>query len=318
MRQRKEGTITSFDGTQLYYCSEGQGLPLVLCNGILCSIGYWVYARPYFRKFCQVVCWDYPGHGRSALPVDPSHVTVPSYAKDLHALMDSLALQKAVLVGHSMGVQVILEFYRSYPDRVAGLIPICGTYGYPFKTFYGKTWVETIYPAILGFGQRHSRGLETIVKPLLPTSLSFTIARLIGAIHWSLCPKEIMDDYFRHIARMDFEFGIRSLLAMGEHTAEDVLATIKVPTLIIAGDKDRFTPVGIAEKMWRAIPGAELFVIPRGTHTALVEQPSLMNLRVEIFLRDHFQVKKGRAPSKSSYVVSRASGTVARRGIRRS
>jgi pimeloyl-ACP methyl ester carboxylesterase len=292
MRNRQEGSVVSFDGTRLYYCSEGTGVPLVACNGILCSVGYWVYFRPHFRRWCQVVCWDYRGHGKSALPADPSNVTVPCYAEDLKAVIDGLDIPKAVLLGHSMGVQVILEFYKKYPERVAALVPICGTYGHPFKTFYGRAWLEKVYPSLLGFGQRHARGLEKAVKPLLPTRLPFAIAKLIGAIHWYLCPKEIMDDYFRHIAQMDFDFGIRALKAMGSHTAEDVVPSIRVPTLVIAGDRDRFTPVGIAEKMWRTIPGAELLIIPRGTHTALVEQPSLMNLRIEIFLRDHLNLRK--------------------------
>jgi len=57
---------------------------------------------------------------------------------------------------------------------------------------------------------------------------------------------------------------------------------------VIAGEDDRFTPLSVMEKMWRSIPSAEFLVIPRGTHTALVENPLLMNMRIELFLRDHF------------------------------
>jgi len=304
MSARKEGVLSSYDGTSLQYCSEGEGLPLITCNGILCSLGYWVYFRPYFRRTCRVICWDYRGHGKSGLPADPSHVGIDSHCQDLKTIMDGLDIPKAVLVGHSMGVQVILEFYKNHPERVSGLLPICGTYGYPFRTFYGRPWMENIYPPIFTLGERHARDIERIFKPLLRTRLPVPIARLTRAIHWYLCPTEIMKDYFLQISRMDFECGFRSMMAMATHSAEEVLGGIKVPTLIIAGEKDLFTPVWVAEKMWRDIPGAELLVIPRGSHTALVENPSLMNLRVEVFLRDHFQQegfvsKKGRSRTRT-------------------
>jgi fermentation-respiration switch protein FrsA (DUF1100 family) len=88
---------------------------------------------------------------------------------------------------------------------------------------------------------------------------------------------------------------------MEEHAAEDVLETIRTPTLVIAGEDDRFTPLSVMEKMWRSIPSAEFLVIPRGTHTALVENPLLMNMRIELFLRDHFHER--------GYPVLKALGT---------
>jgi pimeloyl-ACP methyl ester carboxylesterase len=77
-----------------------------------------------------------------------------------------------------------------------------------------------------------------------------------------------------------------------------MLERVLVPTLVIAGEKDLFTPVWVAERMATAIPKAELLVMPEGTHTALVENPLLMNLRIEVFLRDHFQ-NQGYRPLKS-------------------
>ena len=312
MNTTKEGILYSYDSTALYYSSEGKGFPLITCNGILCSLGYWVYFTPYFRRHYRVISWDYRGHGKSGLPADPANVTMISHCQDLKSLMDALDVPQAILVGHSMGVQVILEFYKNYPDRVAGLIPVCGTYGHPFRTFYGKDWMEKFYPLLLQNGERHAKGIENVFKPLLQTRLPVPIARLIGAIHWYRCPTEIMIDYFQHISTMDFEFGCRSLMAMGEHSAEDILGAIAVPTLIIAGDKDLFTPVWIAEKMWRSIPGAELLIIPNGTHTALVEAPALMNLRIETFLRDHFQHRRPGVRERRSTAPS---ARTARKGI---
>jgi pimeloyl-ACP methyl ester carboxylesterase len=212
--------------------------------------------------------------------------------------MDHLEIPRAVLVGHSMGVQVILEFYRRDPNRALGLIPVLGTYGKPFQTFYGMQWPEKVFPSLLRTCAKYANLIARITKPLLRTGVPVPLARMSGAIHWHLCPTEIMKDYFLQISTMDFRMGFRALLAMSEHSAEDVLKQICVPTLIVAGEKDPFTPPGVSEKMWRLIPGAELITIPRGTHTAMVENPLLMQLRMEVFLRDHF-LGQGYQPLKA-------------------
>ncbi len=287
MMASEEGYVSSYDGTRIHYRAEGDGTPLIACNGVLCSHGYWVYFRRFFRSRCRSVVWDYRGHGRSELPTHGSRIGIPSYCHDLKSVLDGLKIRKAVLVGHSMGVQVILEFYRRHPERVAALVPVCGTYAHAFRTFFGIEWLEKVLPPVLKAGERHAGAVARVLKPLLRSPLSDPVARLSGSINWYLCPREIMEDYFRHMASLDFRFTARALRAMEDHSAEDVLGTIDVPTLVIAGEKDRMTPLWVMEKMWQSIRGAELLVIPKGTHTALVENPLLMNLRIELFLRDH-------------------------------
>jgi len=298
MKAIQEGYTRSYDGTRIYYRAEGQGFPLVTCNGVLCSYGYWVYLRRFFRSRCRVVVWDYRGHGSSELPAHLSRVSIGSYCDDLKSVLDGLQIQKAVLLGHSMGVQVILEFYRRYPERVAALIPVCGTYAHAFRTLFGMRWLEDVLPPLLRAGEGHAELVARVLKPLLRSGIPDPIARLSGGINWYLCPGDIMEDYFGHIATLDFRMAGRALLAMEDHTAEDVLGTIEIPTLVVAGEQDRITPLWVMEKIWKSIPGAEHLVIPRGTHTALVEDPLLMNLRIELFLRDRF-LGEGFPPSKA-------------------
>jgi len=288
MKEAEEGHVPSFDGTRIYYRAEGEGFPLVACNGALCSSGYWLYFRRFFRNRSRVVVWDYRGHGGSELPTHLFRISIGAYCRDLKAVLDKLEVEKAVLLGHSMGVQVILEFYRKYPERVAALLPVCGTSAHAFRTFYGMRWPERFVPPLLRAGERYADAVARILKPLLRTWIPDPLARLSGAVNWYLCPREIMEDYFRHMASLDFRLAARALLAMEEHAAEDVLETIRTPALVIAGEDDRFTPLSVMEAMWRSIPGAEFLVIPKGTHTALVENPLLMNMRIELFLRDHF------------------------------
>src|SRR5205823_5836210 len=74
-----------------------------------------------------------------------------------------------------------------------------------------------------------------------------------------------------------------------EHTAEDVLKTIQVPTLNVAGELDQFTPMWTSKKMNQLIPKSELFIMHSATDAGLVEQPDLINFRIEKFVRERVQ-----------------------------
>jgi len=110
------------------------------------------------------------------------------------------------------------------------------------------------------------------------------------------------EDIFRDLAKEFATLDVRSYMtifkSLGEHNAKDVLAKISVPVLVISGDRDPFTPKKVAEKMARKIPGAEICVIPGGTHYAPVEYPELVNLRVEKFFREKGLSSPGTAPRK--------------------
>ena len=112
MKKEREGYTRSADGTEIYFRSEGEGFPIIACNGILCSTGYWEYLRPFFRDRCQVVTWDYRGHGKSDLPEDMQRHTMDDFDADLLAVQNELKIDKALLIGHSMGVQLILAARR--------------------------------------------------------------------------------------------------------------------------------------------------------------------------------------------------------------
>jgi pimeloyl-ACP methyl ester carboxylesterase len=87
------------------------------------------------------------------------------------------------------------------------------------------------------------------------------------------------------LTHVDFPMFLRMLRAAGEHTAGDILPTVDVPVLVIAGERDMFTPAFLATAMAEALPKGELLVVPRGTHVAPIEQPELVDERVVAFLR---------------------------------
>src|SRR5262249_12155256 len=86
------------------------------------------------------------------------------------------------------------------------------------------------------------------------------------------------------MARVDPMLFMEMLLHAGRHSARDLLPEIDLPTLVVAGDRDGFTPVGLSRAMADLIPGAELLVVVGGSHTAPIERPELVGETVLGFL----------------------------------
>jgi hypothetical protein len=85
---------------------------------------------------------------------------------------------------------------------------------------------------------------------------------------------------------MDIGLFLTMLRYANDHSAKPYLKDIRVPTLIFAGDKDKLTPIAVQKRMHNQIPGSEMQILPLGTHTAPIEHPDLICLRLEKFLHD--------------------------------
>lgn len=287
MRYLVKGRVqeaVSFDGTVLRYSSRGHGLPIVTFNGVANTTTFWHYFEDHFSPIARVICWDYRGHGRSDIPGDPESFTVETYARDLASVLDHAGIEKAVLVGFSMGAQVILEFYRDNPDRVLALIPLNGPSSNPLEAYGTSPAFERLYSKVFNYFIEHPEGLEAIGIPLLLSPITWPLAKLVE-IDRHRASRIEMDLYFEHIAKMGFANELRAVLGMARHSAEDVLPMVDVPTLVIAGQKDGMCPARMVKKIYAGVRGAELFVVPHGTHATLIEQPGLVNYRIESFLR---------------------------------
>src|SRR6202012_4656449 len=93
--------------------------------------------------------------------------------------------------------------------------------------------------------------------------------------------------YFAHLAGMDPDIFIQVLHAAQAHSVEDLLVDVRAPTLVITGERDTFTPMWLSLRMQQLIPGAELLVVPGGSHVAPIEIPELILLRLDRFLPQH-------------------------------
>jgi len=283
----KEGFLETRDGTRLWYRIAGSGPAMVCQNGVGVTITFWEdLAARFATKGYSTVVWDYRGHGRSDDPKDPRRFTLDTCVDDLLFLLDELHIDRACLLGHSMGAQLGWEFYRLHRDRVRALVPTLGTYRNAISSFYD---MPRVAPRVFDVARLVSETMPGVVKRLtsIPASqprLADRVMRGLSIVHPTLSPKDWVPGYLQHMARLDPRVFFALARGIRDHDASDLLPEIDVPVLVVAGDRDFFCPPRVAREMADKIPNAELLMIPGGSHAAIIEQPALVDLRLQRFL----------------------------------
>jgi pimeloyl-ACP methyl ester carboxylesterase len=260
----------------------GPGLRAIFCDGILCDGFIWKYLWNDVAELADVAHWHYRGHGRSGAPVDKARIDIAAHARDLMSVRQHLGDPPCVLFGHSMGTQVALESWRMFPDKVKGLVLFCGSFGKVTHSFRGVAILEQILPKLMDIVDKQP-DLVRAVWSRIPPEVALRAALLARDVDPDNVRREDMLPYLKHMTHVDFPMFLRMLRAAGEHSAEDYLPRIDVPVLVIAGEKDTFTPASLSAFMAEQIPDAELLMVPGGTHVAPIEQPELVRARIKAF-----------------------------------
>jgi len=281
----EERRFVSFDGTEIAYQAVGQGRPILLCNGLGGSWEAWTHQIQYFRDRYRLLSWDYRGLYGSSLPTSRDALQIMDHARDgLHLLREEGA-DRAAIVGWSMGVQVGLEIFRAAPEQVASLAMINGVAGRPWDYVFNLNMVGRLLPPFLRGLRSMPRTIHAVVRQATRLPDPGEWAKRIGLAAGTL-DEQVIAELVPKFRTLDMDILIRLLERMGEHDGWDLLPIIDVPTLIIVGSRDVFTPRSAAERMARRMRGAEIMVIPGATHYAMLEYPEMVNLRLEKFFRE--------------------------------
>ena len=280
----RQDFLKTDEGTDLWFQVQGDGEPsAVLCDGLGCDGFAWKYLLPSLRENRRVLRWHYRGHGQSGVPTDPSRIGMEFSCDDLLKLMDHAGLERSVIFGHSMGVQVALEFHRRHASRVAGLVLLCGSYGNPLDTWHDHTLLRKLFPVIRAAVEKAPHVARMITSRLKSSvALEFSLRTELNR---DLLARDDFWPYLEHLSKMDPLMFVRTLDSLKDHSAWDHLPHIDVPVLVVGGEIDRFTPVWLSERMANHIPGCDYLFVPGGSHTAPLERPELVNERVQSFLR---------------------------------
>ncbi|RLB53696.1 MAG: alpha/beta hydrolase [Deltaproteobacteria bacterium] len=291
----EERRATAFDGTDLAYHVVGEGPPILLANGLGGSWRAFKHQISYFGDRHRFISWDYRGLYRSGPPVDRGALRIEDQVRDAITILDAEGVESAVVFGWSMGVQLSLELFRVAQGRLQAMVLMNGVAGRPYESVLGIPAMQHIVPPILRGARTMPSLVEAVTRRMVSWPETVSWAKRLG-----LASKTLDDDLFRELAGsfedLDMEIYLHTLELLGDHDAWDVLEDVDIPTLIVAGDRDAMTPRRASEAMVRRIPGAELMVVPGGTHYVAVEYPELVNLRVEKFFRERGVVGQSGEP----------------------
>jgi pimeloyl-ACP methyl ester carboxylesterase len=282
----KDRVATMSDTTPIAYTVIGDGplTPVVFLNGWTCSDGYWAKIGPAIvAAGHRAVFLDTRGHGESGLPRAPglcaSHLTdddvsVVRIAKDIIEVLDDAGIDKAALAGFSMGVQALFEAYRIAPARVAALIPVAGTYENPVMSFADVNGLDRLFPiADVLFRRLPFEWLSPVMKKTATPALGYKVVRAIKVAGPKVTPEGLAPHIYQ-VGEANFSVLWRMMSGMRRHSAADVLPTVAVPTLVLAGRHDVFTPPRVQERMAELVPGSETRWWAEAGHMLPLEEPA--------------------------------------------
>lgn len=247
---------------------EGTGQVVVFIHGWTCSGRFFQRQLPYFARSHRVVIPDLRGHGRSEKTLG-GH-TLPQYAEDLRSLFDLLSIERPVLVGWSMGVEVAWEYLRAYgPGSVAGLVIVDQS---PCDFAWEGSDLGGMSPGgLLAGNERLQTDQAASVAEFCPAMLhepdEATVAWMTEEI--MQVPPVIATTVLYDEALRDYR---------------EFLPQINVPTLVTWGEDDKFYGPKIAHYVAEHIPGARLQMFARSAHCPFWEESEAFNRAVAQFV----------------------------------
>ena len=285
----RSGFARADDGVELNWQINGAGPLVVFCNGVGVGTFFWKYIAQHLCTRFTVLTWDYRGHGHSDRRLDPNtaDLSIERHADDLAAVLRAARrVEPALVIGHSMGCQVALEFRRRHPDSVAGLVTMLGTAGNALSTFFDSSWSPTLIKTLYRAARRTRGPANEVIRVALSSPAAWRVAQGFSLVDPYYTERRDLQPYLDHLATMDSQLFLRAVLSIEPHDAWGLLPDLDRPLLVVAAENDRFTPLRCSRRMAAEAPGAELLVLAGGSHAALIEQPEAINHRLDRFVKE--------------------------------
>ena len=249
-------------GKKLSVEKQGNGEPVVFLHGLGSTANVW---EPQVRALADrfaTVRYDLEGAGRSPYA---GALSINGWVQDLKALLDMEQIDKARLVGHSLGTLILQHFAAAYPQRVEKLVFIGVNRAPP------EARRQAVRERV---AKVRAEGLDAIVDTVVKGGLS---------PHTFAHKPEVVGFVRELLTRQPTEGYARSCEAMASAVAADVSA-LRVPVLLLAGRDDGVSPVSNSEGMAADLPGAEVRILEQCGHWHPIEQPAAVSHALREFL----------------------------------
>jgi pimeloyl-ACP methyl ester carboxylesterase len=267
----------SADGVSLSCYVVGKGPAVVLLHGLGGTKTTWLPLMAGLGTSRRVIVPDLPGHGESEKP--RGEYSPRFYARVIRGLLDRLEVDRAVLVGNSLGGRIALELAAAWPRRVEAL--------------------ALLAPSIPGFRWRYLVGFARVVPPefgAIPFPLRerwtrIVIRRLLAAPGrlspeaYSAAAQEFIRIYRSSAARMAFFSTLRHIVTEAPGPFFRSLHRVQQPVLLVFGDRDRLVPARLGVRLARELPQAEAVLLPGVGHVPQFEEPEQTLQALTSFLR---------------------------------
>lgn len=274
----QSGFIKMKEGS-IYYESHGQGEPLLLLHAGFLNVDMWKHQVPELSKHFRVITIDLPGHGKT------DNDTIRLYpASFITTVLDSLQLRSASIAGVSLGASCVMDYILAHPERINKAILVSsGIVGWE-KRYRGDSLVS-------GFISSFFAALEQ--KDTAAAAEKFTQFWFDGPFR---SPQQVNDTVRRYIYESTLsnikKHALRGWPVFADTAAIDHLSVIKVPVLVIDGDKDALLIGRASDYMMQSIPGVKRTTIPGTGHMLNMEAPAEFNAIILDFLQDKAIIKK--------------------------
>jgi 3-oxoadipate enol-lactonase len=257
------------DGVRLHYDVRGRASApaVLLIQGLGADKHGWDMQRYVLSTMYRVIALDNRGAGRSDKPF--GHYSLEQMADDAIAVMDAVGVERAHVVGASMGGAIAQIIALKHPARVMSLTLACtACRNHPWRVELLTSWA--VHASERGMGAMAREAARWVIGPR-------SFRRLLPLFGW-LGPLAMGRPSHAFVAQ------VRAILATDEEQSAQ-LADVTVPALVMVGNQDILTPRGDSEELAELLPNSELVVISGAAHGFMVEHATTFNRVLIEFLR---------------------------------
>lgn len=261
-----------------------KGLLLIFNYGLLCSNDHWQYQLSFFddHEF-NILMHDYRAHADSSGDENIEHCTFKNINSDLKELIQFLGFKKNIMIGHSMGVNIALEFAKNNPNLTQGMILISGTVLPPQNVMFDSNLMETI----LTYFKKFKEIFPNIQEETWKNAFMFAPFRKLvhkGGFNTNKVSENFVHLYMKKIGENHSDMFLKLMEEMKNHDIINHLKSIDIPTLIIGGDQDKVIPHHLQEILQKHLKKSELYIVKHGSHVPQMDFPESINERILMFL----------------------------------